>query len=153
MKKIFLVLILFVANNAFAQNKGNVVSATQPKEPITTSSNEEEDSAEGMIFQRVEVESEFPGGRVAWKDYLEKNLKSDVPEKNKAKPGQYTVIIKFTVNKDGELNDIVPETNVGYGMEQEVIRILKKSPKWKPGIQNGQVVKSLKRQPVTFVVL
>jgi hypothetical protein len=37
-------------------------------------------------------------------------------------------------------------------MEDEVIRLIKTSPQWKPGMQNGHVVKAIKKQPVTFMV-
>jgi hypothetical protein len=37
-------------------------------------------------------------------------------------------------------------------MEEEVVRILKKSPKWSPAIQNGKPVKAYRRQPVTFMI-
>jgi len=34
--------------------------------------------------------------------------------------------------EDGNINNIVANTNFGYGMEKEVIRIIKKGPKWTP---------------------
>ncbi len=37
-------------------------------------------------------------------------------------------------------------------MEAEVVRMLKKSPKWSPAIQNGKPVKAYRKQPVTFVI-
>jgi protein TonB len=37
-------------------------------------------------------------------------------------------------------------------MEEEVVRIIKKGPKWKPAVQNGKLVNAYRRQPVTFVV-
>ena len=46
--------------------------------------------------------------------------------------------LKWT--KGGNLSDIKPLTNFGYGMEQEAIRVIKKSGKWIPAIQNGSEV-------------
>lgn len=37
-------------------------------------------------------------------------------------------------------------------MEEEVTRILKKSGKWNPAIQNGKQVNAYRKQPVTFQV-
>jgi protein TonB len=37
-------------------------------------------------------------------------------------------------------------------MEDEVIRVLKLSPRWKPASQNGRFVKAYRKQPVTFVI-
>lgn len=105
------------------------------------------------IFTKVEIEAEFPGGLKAWANFLNDNLKSNVPVKRKAPVGQYTVIIKFIVDKSGEVRDVVAETSYGYGMEQEVIRVIKKSPNWKPAIQDGRKVNAYRRQPITFDVI
>ncbi len=45
------------------------------------------------------------------------------------------------------------ETSFGYGMEEEVIRIIKKGPKWTPASVNGKHVNAYRRQPVTFAVV
>jgi protein TonB len=39
-----------------------------------------------------------------------------------------------------------------YGTIEEAIRVIKKGPRWKPGIQNGIQVKSTKKQKITFVI-
>jgi len=87
-----------------------------------------------------------------WKEFLDDNLDMNVPSENGAPAGQYNVEIKFTVDTTGSLVDIQPMTHCGYGMEEEVIRVLKKSPRWTPGIQNGRKVKSPHIQPITFYV-
>jgi protein TonB len=62
------------------------------------------------------------------------------------------VVVRFIVNKDGEISDISAETNLGHGMEQEVIRLIKTSPKWIPASQYGRKVNAYRRQPVTFQI-
>ena len=104
------------------------------------------------VFTREEKEAEFPGGEKGWRAFLERNLNPDVPIKRKARPGTYTVRIKFIVQKDGSISDISAETNYGYGMEEEVIRVITKGPKWIPAVQYGRKVKAYRIQPVTFVV-
>jgi len=37
-------------------------------------------------------------------------------------------------------------------MEEEVVRILKKSPQWQPASQNGRIVKAYRKQPVIFMI-
>ncbi len=103
-------------------------------------------------FSKVETEAYFPGGVNEWKKYLQKNLKINVPTKNKAPAGIYMVIVRFIVLKDGIIEDIVPETNYGYGMEKEVMRVIQKGPKWVPATQSGKIVKAYRRQPITFVI-
>src|SRR5262249_30826974 len=43
-------------------------------------------------------------------------------------------------------------TDFGHGMEEKVVEIIKKGPKWAPAIQNGKNVKAYRKQPVTFLV-
>ena len=105
-----------------------------------------------MVFEQVEVEAQFPGGVRAWNRYLERNLNSSVPRSNKAPKGSYTVVAKFLVHKDGTISDVKALTSHGYGMEEEVIRLIRRGPKWVPGVQNGHNVTAYKKQNVTFVV-
>jgi antitoxin component YwqK of YwqJK toxin-antitoxin module len=99
-----------------------------------------------------EQEANFPGGASEWLRFLQKNLKANVPVKNRAPEGYYTVMIQFVVNKEGQITDIKPLTKLGFGMEDEVIRLLKKSPKWVPAFQFGRTVNAYRKQPVTFAV-
>ena len=107
---------------------------------------------DNQIFTKVEKDAQFPGGDAAWKRYLEKNLNASAPIDNGAPEGTYTVIVKFIVSKDGSISDVEPETNFGYGMEEEAVRAIKRGPNWTPGLQNGRNVNSYRRQPITFVV-
>ncbi len=107
---------------------------------------------EDKIFTKVEIEAEYPGGTGAWKKFLERNLNGQVATDNSAPAGKYTVVVRFIVAKDGSVSDITPESSVGYGMEAEAVRAIKKAPKWTPAQQNGNIVKAYRRQPITFVV-
>lgn len=108
--------------------------------------------ADGSIFTTVEVEAGFPGGVSGWINYLRKNLNANVPADNEAPIGKYTVIVKFAVGTDGSLSDIAAETSLGYGMEKEVLRIIRNSGKWEPAIKDGKPIRAYRRQPVTFMV-
>ena len=118
---------------------------------VAQNNNIKQDSIEN-VFTKVEQEAYFPGGAEKWKKYLQKNLKINVPIKNKAPNGIYPVVVKFIVSKDGTITNIIPESNYGFGMEEEVIRILKKGPNWIPAQQNGKIVNAYRRQPITFVI-
>ncbi len=109
------------------------------------------DSAD-KVFSMVEVEAEFPGGLKAWKTYLIKNLKADVPVNYNAPSGQYRVIVRFIVSKDGKISEVAVEKDPGYGTAQEAVRVIKNGPNWIPAMQNGKKVNAYHRQPITFVV-
>ena len=104
------------------------------------------------IFEIVEVEASFAGGETAWRSYLQENLNPLVPVRKKAPVGIYTVYIQFVVSKEGKVSDIKALTNHGYGMEKEVMRILRKAPNWTPALQKGKPVNAYRKQPVTFQV-
>jgi len=97
----------------------------------------------------VEIDAKFAGN---WEKFLRKNLDPMVPAGRGAPAGRYNVVIQFVVDLEGNVSDIKPLTNFGYGMEEEAMRVLRKAEKWEPAIQNGYHVKAYRRQPITFVI-
>lgn len=104
---------------------------------------------EEQILTVVEIDAKYDGN---WKAFLESNLNANVPVDNGAPAGRYSVMIKFVVDKEGKLSDIIALTNHGYGMEDEAIRVIKKSKTWEPAIQNGSKVKAYRKQVIVFEV-
>lgn len=101
----------------------------------------------------VLIEVNFPDGDTTWKTYLQKVLNAATPANNGAPKGSYTVVAQFVVDKEGNPSDVRAMTNHGYGMEEEVIRALKKGPKWYPAGQDSRTVKKgYGNVKVTFVV-
>ena len=139
MKIILSALLMLLSMSLFSQT-----NVPPPPPPV--------DTAEGKIFEKVDVEATFPGGGKEWEKYLIKNLNPLVPVDNGAPIGIYTVIVQFIVDKTGTISDIKTLTNFGYGVENEVIRIIKRSPPWIPAKQNNRTVKAYRKQPVTFVI-
>jgi protein TonB len=134
-----------------SENKVQVVQAPiEDKGTVVAEAPRDDD--EGKVFNKVEIEAEYPGGASAWTKYLRNNLDANTPVDNGASEGTYTVIVRFIVSRDGSISDVVAETKHGYGMEAEAIKIIKKGPKWTPAQQNGRYVNAYRRQPITFVV-
>lgn len=100
-------------------------------------------------FEKVEIPAEFNGN---WEKFLLRNLNANIPVDNGAPTGNYTVHIQFVVDIEGNISAIKALTNIGYGLEQEAIRVLKKATKWIPAIQNRRSVKAYRQQPITFQV-
>jgi protein TonB len=105
------------------------------------------------IFEAVDEEAYFPGKEEGWINFLVQNLNPSTPVDNGAPAGTYTVYIQFVVDLDGKLSAIKSLTKHGYGMEAEVMRILRKSPPWIPAVQAGKPVRAYRKQPVTFQVM
>jgi hypothetical protein len=135
-KVIVLFSFLFMAQVVVAQNDSIVIKRND----------------EDLVFNKVEQEASFPGGLNGWQKYLMKNLNPQIPIDKGAPAGLYQVIVRFIVDRNGHLSDIQAETNNGYGTEEEVIRIIKRSGDWIPATQNGRKVNAYRRQPVTFAV-
>lgn len=109
-------------------------------------------TSENQELRKEEVEAAFPGGEKKWMQYLERNADGEVATANEAPTGTYTVLVKFVVDTLGNISEVYPLTNHGYGMEEEAIRVIKKGPRWVPAVQNGHRVKSYRKQPITFRV-
>ncbi|MCC7402514.1 MAG: energy transducer TonB [Chitinophagaceae bacterium] len=105
-----------------------------------------------LIIEIVEIEAKFPGGDAAWRKYLVRNLSGFDPADHGAPAGTYTTVVQFVVDKEGNISDVKPLTNLGYGMEEEAVKVIQNGPKWDPAIQNGRKVKAYRKQPITFVV-
>ncbi|MBC7902305.1 MAG: TonB family protein [Gemmatimonadaceae bacterium] len=98
-------------------------------------------------FTKVEIESDYPGGQSAWIRYLNKNLA--YPQDAQDNEIQGTVVVQFIVNKEGMVSDVEAISGPNE-LRAEAVRVIKKSGKWTPAIQNGRQVKSYKKQPITF---
>ncbi|MGJ7031924.1 energy transducer TonB [Niabella hirudinis] len=105
---------------------------------------------DNLPFTKVEKEAEYDGD---WTRFLTTNLRGEVPVDNGAAAGNYQVLVQFVVDVNGAVSDIQIVKDPGFGMGREAIRVIKKSGKWKPAVQNGSMVKAYRKQPITFQVL
>jgi protein TonB len=46
-------------------------------------------------------------------------------------------IVEFTIKTDGTVGDIKVIKDIGFGVGDQIKKILQKSPKWTPGVKNG----------------
>jgi protein TonB len=97
------------------------------------------------IWTKVEIESTYPDGMQAWLRFLSKNFR--VPDEAISNEISGTVVVQFVVDKEGNVSDVQavegPEV-----LRAEAVRVIKKSGKWTPAVQNGRKVNSYKRQPI-----
>ncbi|MDB5023431.1 MAG: energy transducer TonB [Mucilaginibacter sp.] len=98
----------------------------------------------------LELMPEPYGGATAWARFLQKNIHYPSQASQAGKQGK--VFLSFIVETDGHLSNIVVETGVGYGLDEEALRVLKLAPAWKPGIQNGQKVRVKYTIPINFQI-
>ena len=102
----------------------------------------------GEAFAVVEQMPEFPGGMKELMTYLKDNIK--YPKAAQDKKVQGRVIVQFVVEKDGTPTEFNVLRSVDPDLDAEALRVLGEMPKWKPGMQKGQVVRVKYTVPVTF---
>jgi TonB family protein len=90
------------------------------------------------------------GGRKAFKQYLEQNLK--YPQEALKNQVEGKVTIQFTINVAGQLSDFKVIRGIGHGCEEEVIRLIKAGPKWAPSKKNDVPMKDRARVRMRFTL-
>lgn len=124
-----------------------------PHQPTTNTTGSQRDaeaktSEPQGSFTAIERAASFPGGQSAWVAFLSKYLRT---------PGELeagekkTVYVRFAVDVDGSISRFEIVQSGGAAFDNEVIRVLKKMPKWTPAFQNGHNVSVIFTQPVTFM--
>ena len=103
---------------------------------------------EESIFLHVEQAPEFQGGMQAVATFLQKNLRYPSAA---AKAGiQGRVFVQFTVGSDGKIEDVSAIKGIGFGCDEEAVRVVKLMPGWVPGRQAGNPVRVKFTLPIAF---
>jgi len=87
----------------------------------------------------------FPGGIKAYGKFLNKNLKWPGDMESTGR-----VIVSFYIEKDGHLTHFKIVKSMGSDFDAEALRVLKKSPKWIPGMKDGKAVRVKHSVPINF---
>lgn len=104
--------------------------------------------AKDEVFMVAEQMPEFPGGMKEMLKFLQENVK--YPENAMKNNVQGRVIVQFVVEKDGTPTEFKVLRSVDPDLDAEALRVMKAMPKWKPGMQKGQVVRVKFTVPVSF---
>jgi protein TonB len=100
------------------------------------------------IVTFAEQMPEFEGGVEEMNKYLGKNIQYPPVAKENGIEGK--VIIQFVVGTDGKITQVEAVKKLGWGLEEEAIRVVKSMPAWRPGKQNGKPVTVRYTIPVLF---
>lgn len=123
--------------------KGKVMITAAPK---PTGAMEADNSG---VYSNVEYIPTYPGGNKGLQTYFNKNIEYPQDASDEGIDG--TVMVSFVVDENGKLTaPVVAGQKLGYGLEEEAIRVISKMPNWTPGKLNGKNVKSKYTLPVRF---
>lgn len=107
-------------------------------------------TAKEEVFMVAEQMPEFPGGMKEMLKFLQENVK--YPENAMRNNVQGRVIVQFVIEKDGTPTEFKVLRSVDPDLDAEALRVMKAMPKWKPGMQKGQVVRVKFTVPVSFTL-
>ena len=96
-----------------------------------------------------EVDAGYPGGDNAWMKYLQAKLLKGSAAEGSLRGGK--VMVNFSVDTTGQVQDIVISKSAEFVLDEEALRVITESPKWKPAIQGDRHVRAYRRQPLTFI--
>lgn len=141
---------LEVADPGQKNLKGDKDAPVTIDEPAGTADAKVTEEDPNKIFTSVEQVPTFPGGLEAFGRYLQKNIRYPAVARENGTQGK--VILSFICERDGSLTDIKVVRSIGDGCDEEATRVIKASPHWKPGIQNGRPVRVAYSVPVSFTL-
>lgn len=104
------------------------------------------------IYSNMGVDEypEFTGGAKAWSKYMERNLRYPYQAQDANIQGK--VFVSFVVERDGSVSDVKVLRGLGFGCDEEAMKVIKKSPLWKPGRNKGVPVRVRYNMAINFQI-
>jgi TonB family protein len=90
------------------------------------------------------------GGRKAFKQYLEGNVR--YPEQAIKNQVEGKVTVQFTIETSGQLSDFRVIRGIGFGCDEEVIRLIKQGPKWSPSKKDDEAIRDKVKVRMRFAL-
>jgi TonB family protein len=107
-----------------------------------------EATAGPQVYNFSEELPTFPGGDGAYSEYMRKN--AHYPEEALAKHISGMVFVSFVVDEQGRVINAEITKGIGYGLDQEALRLIRLMPWWNPGKIGGKAVRVSRVLPVPF---
>ena len=135
--------------------KISIVSVDQDRElpppPVIVQPVQTVEEPEDQIFEIVENPAVPPTGDIpSLLKWIANHI--EYPQSALDNNIQGKVVLRFVVEKDGSIGDVVVARKVDPALDKEAVRVLKSMPKWKPGKQRGKAVRSYFTLPIAFVL-
>ncbi|MBO0930784.1 energy transducer TonB [Fibrella aquatilis] len=102
------------------------------------------------VYNEDEVsrKPEFVGGVARMYAYLGKHIRYTKEAEKANVAGK--LFTRFVVNTDGSISDISILKGFGFGMDEMLIDVISKMPRWKPGELASKPVRTMYNLPVTI---
>ena len=152
MRLSYLALLPLLAALVYACNpsKNNKVQAPAGEtETLETKAPDTPENGDAIPFNEVEVKPTFNGvDATEFSKWVNGHL--TYPDAAKQAGIQGRVTLKFAIDTDGSVTDVVLLRGVDKLLDDEALRVVSNSPKWEPGKVNGEPVKVSYVFPIIF---
>ena len=101
------------------------------------------------IYTQVETMPQPQAGFQSFRSYVIQNL--IYPEEALKNEIRGEVLVQFVVTVDGKITKVEVLEGLGFGCDQESIRVIRESSPWEPGRKGGKPVKVRLILPIDFV--
>lgn len=101
------------------------------------------------FYTRTDVAPEYTGGQSAIEDYITNNIvyPQDAIDNNV----EGVVNVQFVVDENGNISNVgTVGPKIGYGLEEEAVKVVSQMPKWTPGLVKGKKVKTWRTLPINY---
>lgn len=124
------------------------IEVYQSLQSIRESSTEQSLDEPSNQYVSMSSAPKFPGGMEKLQHFLQKSISYPIAAIDNEIQG--IVNMNFIVRTDGTITDIKTDKKLGFGIEEEAIRVLKLAKNWFPAMQNGKAVSVAYSIPINF---
>lgn len=117
-------------------------------EGMTVNDTDKSVKSEMEVHSKVEVMPQYPGGNDELVSYLAGNI--TYPQEAMDNDIEGKVIVSFIVEKDGNISNTKVIDGIGYGCDEEAVRVISGMPNWTPGMKNNKAVNVSFKLPISF---
>ena len=132
--------------------KTNIVKAKKTGKAsvkMTADANAKIEKDKSGYYTNTEVLPAYNGGQSALENYITNNIEYPLEAIDNNAEG--TVSVHFLVDEKGNISNVTTVGNkIGYGLEEEAVRVVSKMPEWTPGKVKGKSVKTWRTLPITY---
>lgn len=126
------------------------IGITEPAEASVHRTASEPRALQDTSYSKVDVMPSPKDGMKAFYQFIGQNYRLPKEAVQAGKSGQ--VIIGFVVEKDGKISNVELLQDLGNGTGKEGVRVIKKSPKWNPGLMAGKPVRTAFTIPIQITI-
>jgi len=104
------------------------------------------------VYNYTEVLPAYPGGQNSLDQFVQNHI--EYPQDAIDNGVEGTVTVTFAVDENGKVySPVVKGSRLGYGLDEEAMKVVNQMPKWTPGRIQGKNVKTYYDLPITFTLL